>query len=71
MYDFLLISCVVSLCLIYQINDPTKCGSLRAYFDYDKDFPDDDRICEEVKELQVSLPMLRLYLLLLLFMCAV
>ena len=23
------------------------------YFDYDKDFPDDDRICEEVKELQV------------------
>jgi hypothetical protein len=24
-----------------------------VYFDYDKDFPDDDRICEEVKELQV------------------
>jgi hypothetical protein len=71
MYDFLLISCVVSLCLIYQINDPTKCGSLRAYFDYDKDFPDDDRICEEVKELQVSLPMPKSYLLLLLFISAV
>jgi hypothetical protein len=26
---------------------------LRVYFDYDKDFPDDERICEEVKELQV------------------
>jgi hypothetical protein len=36
------------------MDDPTKCGSLRTYFDYDKDFPDDDRICEEVKELQVS-----------------
>ena len=30
-----------------------KCGALRVYFDYDKDFPDDDRICTEVKELQV------------------
>jgi hypothetical protein len=36
-----------------QVNDPTKCGALRVYFDYDKDFPDDDRICEEVRELQV------------------
>lgn len=37
-----------------KMDDPTKCGSLRTYFDYDKDFPDDDRICKEVKELQVS-----------------
>jgi hypothetical protein len=40
--------------LDFKVNDPTKCGALRVYFDYDKDFPDDDRICEEVKELQVN-----------------
>ncbi|KAL3808364.1 hypothetical protein ACHAXA_006589, partial [Cyclostephanos tholiformis] len=25
---------------------------MRVYFDYDKDYPDDARICDEVKELQ-------------------
>ena len=40
--------------LDFKVNDPTKCGALRVYFDYDKDFPDDDRICKEVKELQVN-----------------
>jgi len=34
--------------------DPTKCGDLREYFEYDRDYPDDDRICEEVKDLKVS-----------------
>lgn len=38
-----------------ETNDPTKCGELREYFDYDKDYTDDDRIIEEVKDLQVSL----------------
>ena len=33
---------------------PTKCGDLREYFEYDRDYPDDDRICEEVKDLLVS-----------------
>jgi hypothetical protein len=28
---------------------------LREYFDYDPDYPDDDRICAEVRNLQVSL----------------
>lgn len=35
-------------------NNPTKCGDLREYFEYDRDYPDDDRICEEVKDLKVS-----------------
>ena len=35
--------------------DPNACGELREYFDYDRDFPDDERICEEVRNLQVSL----------------
>lgn len=29
-----------------------ECGLLREYFEYDKDFPDDDRICSEVESLQ-------------------
>lgn len=33
---------------------PTKCGDLREYFEYDRDYADDDRICEEVKDLKVS-----------------
>ena len=35
-------------------DDPTKCGDLREYFEYDRDYSDDDRICEEVKDLRVS-----------------
>ena len=37
-----------------DLDDPTKCGELREYFEYDPDFVDDDRICEEVENLQVS-----------------
>lgn len=37
-----------------ETNDITKCGELREYFEYDKNYPDDDRICNEVRELQVS-----------------
>ncbi|KAL3784268.1 hypothetical protein ACHAW5_005992, partial [Stephanodiscus triporus] len=33
-------------------NDPTKCAKLREYFDYDPEYPDDDRICAEVRNLQ-------------------
>ena len=33
--------------------DPTKCGDLREYFEYDRDYPDDERICNEVKDLKV------------------
>ncbi|KAL3768372.1 hypothetical protein ACHAW5_005210 [Stephanodiscus triporus] len=32
--------------------DPTKCAKLREYFDYDPEYPDDDRICTEVRNLQ-------------------
>mmetsp|Transcript_2549 Transcript_2549/g.3954 ORF Transcript_2549/g.3954 Transcript_2549/m.3954 type:complete len:1065 (-) Transcript_2549:183-3377(-) len=35
-----------------EYEDPDKCGDLREYFDYDRDYPDDDRICEEVLDLQ-------------------
>jgi len=31
---------------------PNECADVREYFEYDRDFPDDDRICREVKELQ-------------------
>jgi len=31
---------------------PNECADVREYFEYDRDFPDDDRICKEVKELQ-------------------
>lgn len=37
-----------------ESSDPTKCGDLREYFEYDRDYADDDRICEEVKDLKVS-----------------
>ena len=37
-----------------ESTDPTKCEDLREYFEYDRDYPDDDRICEEVKDLKVS-----------------
>ena len=40
--------------LVKDPDDPTKCGELREYFEYDRDYPDDDRICEEVLDLQVS-----------------
>lgn len=36
-----------------ETDDPTKCGELRTYFEYDANFPDDNRICNEVRELQV------------------
>lgn len=39
---------------VEEVNDSVKCGELREYFDYDKDYVDDDRICKEVKDLQVS-----------------
>ena len=35
-------------------SDPVKCGELREYFEYDRDYPDDNRICQEVQDLQVS-----------------
>ncbi|KAL9191170.1 hypothetical protein ACHAXT_000876, partial [Thalassiosira profunda] len=39
-----------------EVEDPlretSKCGDLREYFDYDRDYPDDERICEEVLDLQ-------------------
>jgi hypothetical protein len=35
-----------------RANDPEECGKYREYFEYDHDFPDDGRICEEVEELQ-------------------
>ena len=34
--------------------DPKQCADLREYFDYDPNYPDDDRICGEVLDLQVS-----------------
>lgn len=36
-----------------ESTDPTKCGDLREYFEYDRDYADDGRICEEVKDLKV------------------
>ena len=36
-----------------EATDPTKCGDLREYFEYDRDYADDDRICEEVRDLKV------------------
>jgi len=38
-----------------KINDPkipNECADVREYFEYDRNFPDDDRICKEVEELQ-------------------
>jgi hypothetical protein len=32
--------------------DVAKCGSLREYFEYDRHYPDDERICGEVRDLQ-------------------
>lgn len=37
-----------------ESTSPTKCGDLREYFEYDRDYPDDERICDEVQDLQVS-----------------
>lgn len=37
-----------------EATDPEKCGDIREYFDYSRDYPDDDRICVEVKDLKVS-----------------
>ena len=38
---------------VADVGDPVKCGELREYFDYDKEYVDDLRICREVKDLQV------------------
>ena len=38
---------------VVDVGDPEKCGELREYFDYAKDYVDDLRICREVKDLQV------------------
>ena len=35
-----------------SFTDVKECSSVRQYFDYDPDYPDDERICEEVEELQ-------------------
>ena len=38
-----------------KVSDPEnagQCGDLREYFDYDRNFVDDERICEEVKSLE-------------------
>ena len=38
-----------------KIKDPkmfNECANVREYFEYDRNFPDDDRICKEVEELQ-------------------
>ena len=37
-----------------EASDPTKCGDLREYFEYDQEYTDDVRICDEVKDLKVS-----------------
>ena len=37
-----------------EIEDPIRCGALREYFEYDRNYPDDERICNEVLDLQVS-----------------
>lgn len=34
-------------------DDLDACGEMRTYFDYDKNYPDDERICDEVRALQV------------------
>lgn len=34
--------------------DSKTCGDLREYFEYDRNYPDDTRICREVLDLQVS-----------------
>lgn len=33
-------------------SNPKECGDFREYFEYDRDFPDDERICNEVADLQ-------------------
>eukprot|EP00979_Chaetoceros_neogracilis_P006713 scaffold1372_cov289-Chaetoceros_neogracile.AAC.17 len=33
-------------------NIPNECADVREYFEYDRNFPDDNRICKEVEELQ-------------------
>lgn len=37
---------------VEDVYSNNECGMLREYFEYDKDFPDDDRICREVESLQ-------------------
>lgn len=37
-----------------ESTNPTLCGDLREYFEYDREYADDIRICEEVKDLKVS-----------------
>ncbi|KAL3778621.1 hypothetical protein ACHAW5_005068 [Stephanodiscus triporus] len=35
-----------------EFDNVEKCGQLRSYFEYDSDYPDDERICAEVRDLQ-------------------
>lgn len=38
-----------------KVNDTdstVQCGDLREYLEFDRDYPDDDRICDELKAIQ-------------------
>ena len=37
---------------IDDATDSVQCGNLREYFEFDRDYPDDNRICEYVENLQ-------------------
>jgi len=37
---------------VEDVYDVAECGSLREYFEYDRHYPDDERICGEVRDLQ-------------------
>ena len=37
---------------IEDSDDTRQCGDLREYLQYDRDYPDDKRICEELEYLQ-------------------
>ena len=39
---------------INDVEDVTKCGDLREYLGYDRFYPDDDRICDEVEAIQCN-----------------
>lgn len=38
--------------VVKDTHNLAECGNLREYFGYDKDFPDDNRICSDVESLQ-------------------
>lgn len=39
---------------IEDVQDVKKCGDVREYFGYDRFYPDDERICGEVKAIQCN-----------------